>query len=263
MTEHFCTLTWPTAQIAQITLNRPEKLNAINVEMLQQWRSHIDLLLQKKTKPRCLILTGTGRAFSSGADIRATIEVARAHNGDLGSILSAYYNPLITLIRSLPFPIISVVNGLAVGVGFSFALHGDVILAADQAYFWANFSEIGLAPDGAMSYLLPRTMGYHRAIAHTLLAKKLTAAEAKDLGIVYQTFPQKDLMHHALALAEQICSSSPVATQETVRLFREGLERSFHDQLQAESASQARAGFSPEAKEAITRFLSRRNRPKD
>ena len=262
MTEEFCTLSWPEESIALITLNRPEKLNAINVEMLRQWRSILEILENSNKTPRCLLVTGSGRAFSSGADIHATIKVAKEHNGDLGSILSAYYNPLILAIQKLDFPVISVVNGLAVGVGFSFALHADIIIASKDAYFWANFAEIGLVPDGAMSFMLPRLMGYHSAAAHILLAEKMTAMEAKNRGLVYQVYRKDVLMREAIELAKRIAQYSKVANRETKSLLREGLDRTFKEQLQAESVSQARSGYSDEAKKAIMNFITHGNKQK-
>ncbi|MEC8882921.1 MAG: enoyl-CoA hydratase-related protein [Pseudomonadota bacterium] len=262
MTEEFCTLSWPEESIALITLNRPDKLNAINVEMLQQWREILEQLEDSSKAPRCLLVTGAGRAFSSGADIRATMKVAKEHNGDLGSILSAYYNPLILAIQKLPFPVISVVNGLAVGVGFSFALHADIIIASEDAYFWANFAEIGLVPDGAMSFMLPRFMGYHTAAAHILLAEKMTAIEAKSCGLVYQLYGKDILMRKAIELAMRMSQHSKVANQETKSLLREGMDRTFKEQIQAESISQARAGYSDEAKKAIMNFIIHGNKQK-
>lgn len=258
MADQYCNLSWPVDGVAMITLNRPEKLNAINVEMLQQWR-HILETLEKPTAPKCLLITGEGRAFSSGADIKATVEVARDHNGDLGSILSAYYNPVILMLNSLPYPVITVVNGLAVGVGFSFALHGDIILAADDAYFWANFSEIGLATDGGMSHVLPRSIGYHKALAYTLLAKKISSSEAKHLGIVFETYASSQLMQEALKLAKGLAARSAVANREIKRLVKASSESTFEDQLHAESIAQAKAGYSDAAKQAIMQFLVKKD----
>ncbi len=256
MENQYCKLSWPRSDIALITLNRPEKLNAINVEMLQQWRHALESLLGHQTL-RCVLITGEGRAFSSGADIKSTIDVARTHNGDLGSILSAYYNPVISMLRDLPCPVISVVNGLAVGVGFSFALHGDIIIASDNAYFWANFSKIGLAADGGISYLLPRSIGYHRAITYTLLNEKISALDAKAIGIVHKVVSQEALMSTAILIAEQITQRSKIANHEIKKLYSQSLESAFEEQLQAESASQAKAGFSKEAREAIQAFLKK------
>ena len=262
MKRSFCKLSWPSDSIALITLNRPEKLNAINVEMLLQWKDILDFLVEDGRNVRCLLITGSGRAFSSGADIQSTMAIAKERNGDLGSILSAYYNPLILAMQKLPFPIISVVNGLAVGVGFSFALHGDIIVASKDAYFWANFVKIGLVPDGAMSFILPKYIGYHSAASHMLLAEKMSASEAKSRGIVYQVYEAKSLMENAVELAKVMASHSKVANKETRSLLIEGIDRTFKEQIQAESVSQARAGYSDEAKKAIINFIikgSKRN----
>ena len=256
MENQYCKLSWPGESIALITLNRPDKLNAINVEMLQEWRRLLHVL-QAHASLKCLLITGEGRAFSSGADIRATLEVAREKQGDLGHILSTYYEPVIMQLRTMPCPIISVVNGLAVGVGFSFALYGDIIIAADDAYFWANFSEIGLATDGGMSYLLPRSIGYHRAMAVTLLAEKILPEQAKTWGMVHEVVPSGELMSTAMMLAEQITQRSGIATGAIKQLFSQSAEATFAQQLQAESRNQTRAGFSPEARDAIMAFLKK------
>lgn len=257
MAKEFCVLTWPEESIALITLNRPNKLNAINVEMLQQWKEIIDDLESLQHKVKCLLVTGSGRAFSSGADIHATVKVAQAHGGDLGSILSAYYNPLILSIQKLSVPVISVVNGLAVGVGFSFALCGDIILASEDAYFWANFTEIGLAPDGGMGFMLPRYIGYQSAVARVLLAEKITAEEALKMGMIYQICRSECLMDQAMKVARRVIGQSAVANREVKLLMREGLERTFKEHLQAETMSQARAGFSDEAKKSIMEFIAK------
>ena len=150
-------------------------------------------------------------------------------------------------------------SGLAVGVGFSFALHGDLIVAADDAYFWANFSDIGLIPDGGLSALLPQHLGYHRAMAHVLLAEKISVPDAINLGLVYRGYPKRTLQQHALTLAQNIADQSNIVNQEAKQLLRGSFGRSLEDQLKAECVSQARAGFSPEAKVAIMRFLSRQS----
>lgn len=258
MTTALCRLTWPTDQIALITLNRPQKLNAINVEMLSQWRDHLQTLTNRDTPPRCLLITGSGRAFSAGADILSTAAVAQEYEGNLGKILQMHYHPVIEALRDLPFPVISAVNGLAVGVGFSFALHGDIILASEDAYFWCNFSHVGLAPDGGMSHLLPRCIGHHRAMAISLLAEKISASEAQTLGIVHKIFTRDTLLDGAINLAQQISCASATAMTETKLLLRSALDHSLEDQLTFELNSQTRAGTTPDAQRAMRDFLSKK-----
>ena len=257
MTNDYCTLHWPRSDIAVLTLNRPNKLNAVNIEMLAQWRKHLEKIAAIDTT-RCLLITGAGRAFCAGADIISTAQTAKQYDGDLGHILQEHYEPLIVALRTLPFPIISVVNGLAVGVGFSFALYGDIILAAEDAYFWANFSHIGLTPDGGLSYLLPQHIGHHRALAHTLLADKISAQDAMRMGMVYEVYPPKNLMPQAVNSAMQIANHSQISIEETKRLIRPTGDTSFQDQIKAERVSQTRAGYSSEARQAMVAFLSRK-----
>ena len=229
--------------------------------MLTEWQNHLEALLNRTVKPRCLLITGAGRAFSAGADISSTAAVANEYNGHLGDILQKHYHPVIETLRHLPFPVISVVNGLAVGVGFSFALHGDIILASENAYFWCNFSQIGLVPDGGMSYLLPHYIGYHRAMAYSLLSEKISATEAQSMGIVHKLFTPETLLDGAIELAQRLIDTPDMAIFETKSLFQSALDQSLSNQMAAESNSQSRVGKTSETQHALLNFLSKKNKP--
>jgi len=251
-----CLLSWPTQKVAKITLNRPDKLNAIDVEMLSHWCQILDTLKQRQ--PRCVMLTGAGRAFSAGADLKSTVAVARQHQGRLDIVLQTYYYPVMHGLRELECPIISVVNGPAVGIGFAFALYGDIILAAEEAYFWANFSRIGLVPDGGMTYLLPRSIGYQRSMDWLLTAKKVSASDALIAGLVSQVYTNEQLEEAALQLAQYIATEGGLCHQATKKLLVHSDARTFDAQIDAESQSQAMAGQSPEAIRAWANFIDRK-----
>lgn len=250
-----CLLSWPAKNIAKITLNRPDKLNAIDVVTLKHWQGILKALVQNR--PVCVLLTGAGRAFSAGADLRATVKVAREHNGQLDQVLQTYYYPVMHGLRQLECPIISVVNGPAVGIGFAFALYGDIILAGQHAYFWANFSRIGLVPDGGMTYLLPRRVGYQKSMDWILTAKKVSAQEAQQAGLVAAVYAEDQLEEEALKLAQQMSAQGALCLHATKKLLMNSAHHNFTEQIDAESQSQALAGQSPEALRAWANFIDR------
>lgn len=251
-----CLLEWPEQEVARITLNRPDKLNAIDIDMLSHWEQILDELKQRQ--PRCVLLTGAGRAFSAGADLKSTVAVARQHQGRLDTVLHTYYYPVMHRLHQLECPVISVVNGPAVGIGFAFALYGDIILASEEAYFWANFSRIGLVPDGGMTYLLPRRIGLQRSADWLLSAKKVSAAEAKEVGLVSQVYAQNQLDEAATQLAQKISAEGAWCHQATKKLLAQSDTRTFTEQIDAESQCQAVAGQSPEAIRAWANFIGKK-----
>ncbi|HVE61786.1 MAG TPA: enoyl-CoA hydratase-related protein, partial [Chitinophagaceae bacterium] len=182
--------------IAHITLNRPDKYNAFNREMALLMQQKLDECKSKEV--RCVLITGSGRAFSSGQDLD---EVVDPNGPKIESILDEHFNPIVTRIRRLEKPVIAVVNGVAAGAGANIAICCDVIVAAVSASFIQAFSKIGLIPDTGGTYLLPRLIGWQKASALMMLGDKVTAEEAERMGMVYKVFGDDIFQEEALKIA--------------------------------------------------------------
>jgi len=249
-----------TDDIAIITLNDPDTLNAMDTLMCEGLRAALDEAQAPLNGYRCILLTGAGRAFSSGANLAASAQ-APAPTGpiDAGAVLESHFNPLIAQIQQLEVPLITVVNGVAAGVGMSFALSGDLILAAESAYFLQAFTKIGLVPDGGATWMLPRLIGVARAKELSLLAEKLPAATALDWGLINRVYSDASLMDEAMAMAKKIAHGPTAALGMTRKLYALSPENSLSEQLRLERESQRIAGQNPDAEEGIRSFLQKRS----
>src|SRR6266498_667925 len=165
--------------IASITLNRPDKYNAFNREMALLMQEKLEECKSKEI--RCVYITGSGKAFSSGQDLD---EVVDPKGPNITKILAEHYNPIIRQIRKLEKPVVAAVNGVAAGAGANIALCCDVVVAAQSASFLQAFSKIGLIPDSGGTYMLPRLIGWQKASALMMLGEKISAAEAEKMGMV-------------------------------------------------------------------------------
>ena len=242
--------------IATVTLNHPEVLNATSPEMLQGLSAALDVIEAPECGVRCIVLTGAGRAFCAGANLQG-----RGDGGgkrQAGVELEMVYHPMLRRIRGLSFPIVSAVNGAAAGIGMSFALMGDLVLAARSAYFLQAFRRIGLVPDGGSTWLLPRRIGAARAMELSLLGEKLPAETALAWGLINRVHDDTALMGEAMALARNLASGPTLALGMMRRLYWESSENSFEDQLNLECRSQRTAGKTRDFKEGVTAFLEKR-----
>lgn len=244
--------------VAIITLNDPATLNACGLDMARDMTAAFDRAAQEA---RAIILTGAGRGFCSGANLGAT---ASNINGspepgqlDAGAALESIYNPLVTAIRNLPVPFITAVNGAAAGIGCSFALLGDLILASETAYFLQAFRRIGLVPDGGSTYMLARAIGRARAMEMMLLGEKLPAARALDWGLINRLTPPDHLMEQALGLAREL-ASGPTKTLSMIRQAAwDSLDNDWADQLNLERRLQREAGRTDDFRIGVMAFLSK------
>lgn len=243
------------ADVVVIALSDPGTLNAITDQM----GGEISEALSAAAGARCVVLTGEGRAFCSGANL-SNVPMPLAGDGlpDPGLLLETRYNPLVTQIRDLPFPIITAVNGAAAGIGCSLALLGDLIVAGESAYFLQAFRRIGLAPDGGASYLLPRMLTRAQAMEMMLLGEKLPAAKALQWGLINRCVPDSELMPTALALASELARGPTKALAITRRLAWGGLDSEWSDQLHAERVAQREAGRTEDFAEGVGAFLQKR-----
>jgi 2-(1,2-epoxy-1,2-dihydrophenyl)acetyl-CoA isomerase len=246
--------------VAILTMSDPATMNAAGVDMAADLTAAVKSVVEGDNPARAIVLTGEGRGFCSGANLTsvgprtATTPGQRAGAGDA---LKTVYNPLITMIRDLPIPIVTAVNGAAAGVGCSFALMGDLIVAGESAYFLQAFRRIGLIPDGGSTYLLPRMIGRARAMEMTLLGERLPAAKALEWGLINRCVPDAELMSTALGLAQEL-ARGPKSLSLIRRALWASLDADFADQLNYEADTQNEAGRSEDFVEGVQAFLQKR-----
>src|SRR5262245_24665451 len=245
-------------RVAIIRLNDPKTLNAISPRMIGGIAQALDHIDTQGKGFRALVMTGTGRGFCSGANLTTTGPDDMLKQDDFGRILREIYYPVIRRLRGLKMPMIVAVNGPAVGFGFSLALTGDILLAARGAFFQLSFSRIGLIPDGAAAWLLPRIVGFNRAKELIVLAERLPAEKALDWGLVNQVHDDDKLMAATMALAVELTERPPA----TLALLRQaswaGLDNAFEDQLQLEASLQSAAGKTGDFVEGVKAFREKR-----
>lgn len=242
-----------TNGVAVITLNRPDKLNSFNNSMGSNLQTVLDHCLDND-EIRCVLLTGAGRGFCAGQDL----EEAVSGVSDIEEHVENKYNPLVRKIRALEKPVIAAVNGVAAGAGANLAYCCDIILAAESAKFIQSFVNIGLIPDTGGTYFLPRLVGLHRASIMMMLGEKITAEEAKDLGLVYKVFPDGELMEGAMALAKRMAQMPTRGIGLTKKALNYSLGNTLNEQLAVERDLQAMAGRSADNAEGINAFLEKR-----
>jgi 2-(1,2-epoxy-1,2-dihydrophenyl)acetyl-CoA isomerase len=240
--------------IATITLNRPERLNAMPPQMADEIADAVDHL----DGARVLLITGEGRAFCSGADLQARgAAAALGASGPYGA-LTRSYNPTMVKLSKLNVPIITAVNGPAAGVGCSLALCSDFAIAGKSAYFLQAFVNIGLVPDGGASWMLPRLIGKARATQMMLLGEKISGDQAADWGLIYKCVEDADLMTEAHALATKLANGPSLALGIMRQNIATALEMDYASALLREAEGQRIAGQSEDAKEGGLSFLQKR-----
>jgi 2-(1,2-epoxy-1,2-dihydrophenyl)acetyl-CoA isomerase len=239
-----------------LTLNRPQRLNAFTIPMHQALAAAI-AETEGDVTCRALLLTGTGRAFSSGQDLNERV----LPSGEIvvpGEALGKYYNPLVLKLRSLPFPVVCAVNGIAAGAGLNIALACDIVLAARSATFTQVFARLGLVPDAGGTWLLPRLVGQARARGLALLAEPLSAEKAYEWGLIWKVVDDADLM----AEAEKLCVHFASAPTRGLALIKRALDAAEDNdlatQLELERNSQREAGDTDDYREAVRAFLHKR-----
>ncbi len=240
--------------ILTITLDRPDALNAFDRAMKEELLSALKAA-ERDRAVRVLIITGAGRAFNAGQDLKERQEPGAA---DLITELRTRYNPLILAMRRLEKPIIAAVNGVAAGAGCSLALACDLVIASEDARFLQAFSRVGLVPDTGSTWFLPRLMGYARAAEMTFLAEPMDAATAERLGLVNRVVPADRLMDEARALAERLAKSAPLSLALTKRALNRALGADLASQLDYEAQLQAVAGASTDHAEGVAAFVGKR-----
>jgi len=245
------------AGVQTITLNRPDKLNAFNPEMHQQLRRGLEQALDDPAI-RVLLLTGAGRAFSSGQDLAERDVAPGAAPIDLSVSIGSHYNPLVRRLRELPKPVVCAVNGVAAGAGANIALACDLVLAARSASFVQAFARIGLVPDSGGTYFLPRLVGMARATGLALLGESLSAEDAERWGMIWKVVDDERLMPEATALARTLASGPTRGYGLVKRAMYASAGNSLDAQLDLERDLQREAGFSEDYREGVAAFLQKR-----
>jgi len=243
--------------VTTITLNRPEAMNAANVELRDGLREAVQ---QAAADPhtRAVILTGAGRAFCSGADLKSGFDAAEDGRPDIRAALNDHFHPIIEGLRTMPKPVISAVNGPAVGIGISFALAGDLILAAESSYFMLAFVNIGLVPDGGSSFLIPERIGFARATEMAMLGEKVAAAKALEWGLINRVVPDDELQTAAHELAARMADGPTRSYAGSKRQLNAWSFGRFKDQLELEATIQHEAARTADFIEGVTAFVEKR-----
>jgi 2-(1,2-epoxy-1,2-dihydrophenyl)acetyl-CoA isomerase len=240
--------------VLSLTLSRPEALNSFTIAMKEELLAALKDAA-RNNDVRVLVLTGAGRAFSAGQDLK---ERQGADVPDLGTELRARYNPIVLAMRRLEKPIIGAINGVAAGAGCSIALACDIRIAADGASFIEVFGRVGLVPDTGSSWLLPRLVGYARAAEMVFGADPVDATTAERIGLVNRVVPADQLHDEAHALAAKLASAAPLALALAKRGLNRALESSLQEALEYEAQLQAIAGRSADHREGVAAFVEKR-----
>ncbi|NWG15203.1 MAG: enoyl-CoA hydratase/isomerase family protein [Chloroflexi bacterium] len=238
-----------------ITMNRPERLNAMNDTMRRELIAAFSQAADDETV-RVVVLTGAGRGFCSGADLAAAMENGAPVN--FGELLRETYNPLVMLMRGLPKPIIAAVNGAAAGAGMSLALACDLRIAAESASFMQAFVKIGLVPDSGSTWLLPRLVGLTRALDLMLTGRRVAADEALSLGLVNAVVPDGRLMETVHETARAFAEAPTRAIGYIKQAVNFALDQNLEAALEKEAELQDLAGATDDHREGVAAFLEKR-----
>jgi 2-(1,2-epoxy-1,2-dihydrophenyl)acetyl-CoA isomerase len=242
---------------ARILLNRPEALNAWNEQF---GRDLLDAVTSVAGDDdiRALLITGAGRGFSSGADLKEQRSNTDDGLPDLSARLKEIYHPIITGLREMPKPVVAAVNGPAVGIGCSLALAADMIVAAESAYFLLAFVNIGLIPDGGSTAFIPARVGYARAAEMAMLGERVPAQQALDWGLINRVVPDGDLEQAGTALLELLANGPTTSYAGSKRLLNRRLYAGLAEQLDAEAEAQREQGESKDFVEGVLAFVEKR-----
>ncbi|EPA9173096.1 2-(1,2-epoxy-1,2-dihydrophenyl)acetyl-CoA isomerase PaaG [Acinetobacter baumannii] len=243
--------------IGYLTFNRPKALNSFNVDMhrevaevLNQWTKNPDV--------RCVVISGEGRGFCAGQDLGDRVVDPNAEAPDLGYSIETYYNPLIKTIVNMPKPVICAVNGVAAGAGANIALACDLVIAAKSANFVQAFCRLGLVPDSAGTWFLPRAVGHARAMGLALLGDKLPAETAKEWGMIWDVVEDTELKTKVTELAERLAKQPTFGLSLIKKAIHQSSNNTFDEQMLLERDLQRIAGRSEDYREGVQAFMNKR-----
>ena len=241
--------------VALISLNRPEVFNSFNREMAFRLQETLDNCANN-SDVRAIVITGNGKAFCAGQDLKEVTDPEL--NPGFRKILEEHYNPIIQKIRNIEKPIIAAVNGVAAGAGANSALACDIVVVSESASFIQAFSKIGLIPDSAGTFFLPRLIGFQKAAALMMLGDKVTAQEALQMGMIYKIYPTSFFEEEIMTLAKNLAQMPTKAIGLTKRLLNQSMTNNLEQQLALESDLQIEASSSNDYKEGVTAFVEKR-----
>lgn len=239
--------------VATITLNQPQRMNALTPTLLDEVADAIGSA--RAGGARALILTGAGDAFCSGADL---VGDGTGMPEDLGLLLDNHYHPVVRALADLDVPVISAINGPAVGAGLSFALAADIVLMARSAYLLLAFANIGLVPDAGATWLIAKSVGRTKALEMALLAEKLTAEQALDYGLITRAIDDGKLLEEARAIATKLARGPSLALGFIRKQVAAALDSTLAQTLAIEKANQTAAGRTHDFREAVAAFGEKR-----
>jgi 2-(1,2-epoxy-1,2-dihydrophenyl)acetyl-CoA isomerase len=243
-----------TDGVLTLTLNRPDALNSFNVEMKEALAAAFKDAARDKAV-RVVVLTGAGRAFSAGQDLK---ERGAPGVNDLGTELRTRYNPIVLAMRKLEKPVIVAINGVAAGAGISVALACDIRIAAENASFIEVFGRVGLVPDTGSTWFLPRLVGYAKAAEMIFTTDPIDAATAERIGLVNRVVAGDNLMDETNAMARRLAQAAPLALALAKRGLNRALESGLEEQLEYEAQLQSIAGRSNDHAEGVAAFVEKR-----
>ncbi|MFV5360706.1 2-(1,2-epoxy-1,2-dihydrophenyl)acetyl-CoA isomerase PaaG [Acinetobacter oleivorans] len=243
--------------VGYLTFNRPKALNSFNVDMHREVAEVLNLWT-KNPDVRCVVISGEGRGFCAGQDLGDRVVDPNAQAPDLGYSIETYYNPLIKMIVNMPKPVICAVNGVAAGAGANIALACDLVIAAKSANFVQAFCRLGLVPDSAGTWFLPRAVGHARAMGLTLLGDKLPAETAKEWGMIWDVVEDAELKTKVTELAERLAKQPTFGLSLIKKAIHQSSNNTFDEQMLLERDLQRIAGRSEDYREGVQAFMNKR-----
>ena len=243
--------------IAQLTLNRPDKLNSFTQAMHEEVR-HALARVNADPSVRVFVLTGAGRGFCAGQDLSDRAVEPGSKGVDLGESVEKNYAPLVLALRALPMPVICAVNGVAAGAGANLALACDIVLAAKSASFVEVFCKLGLIPDTGGTYFLPRLIGSARAMGLAMLGEKLTAERAESWGLIWKCVPDDELAQQTAAMARHFASAPTKGLAFTKQALYASGSNTLPQQLALECGMMSELGNSADYREGVAAFMAKR-----
>jgi 2-(1,2-epoxy-1,2-dihydrophenyl)acetyl-CoA isomerase len=244
--------------VARITLNRPNKLNSLDDETMHELHAAVSLVEGDK-QVRVLVLGGTGRAFCAGQDLAdPAMQAVNGKLPDIGDLVERHFKPLVMRLQNLCVPTVAAVHGLAAGGGASIALACDLVVAARSAYFLQAFSKIGLTPDTGSTWFLTRFVGTARARGLAMLAQKLSAQQAEEWGLIWQSVEDEKFGETVNTLATELAQMPTKALVRTRQLIQAAGSHTLEQQLSMEAGFIREMGWSADYQEGLNAFVAKR-----
>jgi 2-(1,2-epoxy-1,2-dihydrophenyl)acetyl-CoA isomerase len=243
-------------EVGQVTLNRPEAYNALNLDLARELFD-ATLELDESRETRVIVLTGAGKAFCAGGDVKEFVE-HKEHEGRYLKELTAYLHMAVSRLVRSQKPVLVAVNGVAAGGGMSLAMAGDIVVAAESARFTMAYARIGATPDCSSTYFLPRLVGLRRAMELYVLNRPLTAREALEWGLVTRVAPDEEFPRLVESLARELAGGPMFAYGTTKRLFHHATHESLETQMEMESAAIAHSGETEDFRRAVEAFAQKK-----